>query len=178
MNPLPTKFSARRADRSTRIALRSIRATIAFDQLRPLQIQWGAMANIVGHYLSFEGRLARLPFFSRGVFLGVIAAALAMASIPLFAREGLGWWFGISVVIASLVLLFVGGFSLTTRRLHDMGLSGYHAIWVSAAQAAWAPLSYGPPEVMLAGLPLAAVGVWLLFWPGNRGPNRFGERPG
>ncbi|HWX13658.1 MAG TPA: DUF805 domain-containing protein [Methylocella sp.] len=136
------------------------------------------MANIVGHYLSFEGRLARLPFFSRGVFLGVIAAALAMASIPLFAREGLGWWFGISVVIASLVLLFVGGFSLTIRRLHDMGLSGYHAIWVSAAQAAWAPLSYGPPEVMLAGLPLAAVGVWLLFWPGNRGPNRFGERPG
>ena len=49
------------------------------------------MANIVGHYLSFEGRLARLPFFGRGVFLGVIAAALAMASIPLFAREGLGW---------------------------------------------------------------------------------------
>jgi hypothetical protein len=76
------------------------------------------------------------------------------------------------------VLLFVGGFSLTIRRLHDMGLSGYHAIWVSAAQAAWAPLSYGLPEVMLAGLPLAAVGVWLLFWPGNRGPNRFGEKAG
>ena len=75
MNPLPTKFSARRADRSTRIALRSIRATIAFDQLRPLQIQLtgelqgGAMANIVGHYLSFEGRLARLPFFGRGVYV-------------------------------------------------------------------------------------------------------------
>jgi len=62
--------------------------------------------------------------------------------------------------------------------LHDLGLSGYHAIWVSAAQTIWVPLSYGPPEVMLAGLPLAAVGLWLLFWPGNRGPNRFGEKPG
>jgi hypothetical protein len=30
---------------------------------------------------------------------------------------------------------------------------------------------------MLAALPLAAVGLWLLFWPGNREANRFGERP-
>jgi uncharacterized membrane protein YhaH (DUF805 family) len=68
--------------------------------------------------------------------------------------------------------------SLIIRRLHDLGLSGYHAIWVGAAETVWAPLSYGPPKVMLAGLPFAAVGVWLLFWPGNRGPNRFGEKPG
>jgi uncharacterized membrane protein YhaH (DUF805 family) len=135
------------------------------------------MANIVDRYLSFEGRLARLPFFGRGVFLGVIAAALGMASVPFFSREGLWWWLGIAIVAAALVLLFVGGVSLTIRRLHDLGLSGYHAIWVSAAQTIWAPLSYGPPEVMLAGLPLAAVGLWLLFWPGNRGPNRFGEKP-
>jgi uncharacterized membrane protein YhaH (DUF805 family) len=136
------------------------------------------MANIVDRYLSFEGRLARLPFFGRNIYLGAIGAALAMASIPFFSREGLWWWFGIPIVVASLVLLFVGGFSLTIRRLHDLGLSGYHAIWVSAAETVWAPLSYGPPEVMLAGLPLAAVGLWLLFWPGNRGLDRFGERPG
>ena len=136
-----------------------------------------AMANILDRYLSFAGQLARLPFFSRGVLLGVVAAALAMASIPFFSREGLWWWLGILVVAAALVLLFVGGVSLTMRRLHDLGLSGYHAIWVSAAQTMWVPLSYGPPEVMLAGLPLAAVGLWLLFWPGNRGPNRFGEKP-
>jgi hypothetical protein len=42
------------------------------------------MTNIVARYLSFEGRLARLPFFGRGVFLGVIAAAIGMASIPFF----------------------------------------------------------------------------------------------
>ena len=136
------------------------------------------MANIVGRYFSFEGRLARLPFFARGIYLGVIALPVAMVSIFFFSREGLWWWLGISVVVAALVLLAVGSFSLTVRRLHDMGLPGYHAIWVGAAQAAWVPLSYGPPEVILAGLPLAAVGLWLLFWPGNRGPNRFGEKPG
>jgi uncharacterized membrane protein YhaH (DUF805 family) len=89
----------------------------------------------------------------------------------------LWWWVGIPIVIASLALLAVGSVSLTVRRLHDLGLSGYHAIWVGAAQAAWAPLSYGPPQVILAGLPLAAIGVWLLFWPGNRTTNRFGEQP-
>ena len=136
------------------------------------------MPNVVDRYFSFQGRLARLPFFGRGVFLGVVAAALAMASIPFFSRDDLWWWFGIPIVAAALVLDAVGSVSLIVRRLHDLGLSGYHAIWVVAAQAAWAPLSFGPPEVMLAGLPLAAVGLWLLFWPGNRGPNRFGEKPG
>lgn len=92
------------------------------------------MANIVGRYFSFEGRLARLPFFGRGFYLGVVTAALAMVSIPFFSREGLWWWFGIPIVIASLVLLAVGSFSLIIRRLHDLGLSGYHAIWVGAAE--------------------------------------------
>jgi uncharacterized membrane protein YhaH (DUF805 family) len=91
--------------------------------------------------------------------------------------KGPWWWLGILIVAAALVLIAVGSLSLMIRRLHDLGLSGYHAIWVSVVQAIWAPLSYGPPEVMLAGLPLAAVGLWLLFWPGDRGPNQFGEKP-
>jgi uncharacterized membrane protein YhaH (DUF805 family) len=153
-------------------------ASFAMTGVAGEQSMGGIVANIVDRYLSFEGRLARLPFFGRGVFLGVVAAALGMASIPFFSREGLWWWLGIAIVAAALVLLFVGGVSLTIRRLHDLGLSGYHAIWVSAAQTIWIPLSYAPPEVMLAGLPLAAVGLWLLLWPGNRGPNRFDEKPG
>ena len=86
------------------------------------------MANIVGRYFSFEGRLARLPFFGRGFYQGVIAVALAMVSIPFFSREGLWWWLGIIIVVVALVLLAVGSVSMTVRRLHDMGLSGYHAI--------------------------------------------------
>jgi hypothetical protein len=50
----------------------------------------GAMANIVARYLSFEGRLARLPFFGRGVFLGVIAAAVGMATIPFSRAKACG----------------------------------------------------------------------------------------
>jgi uncharacterized membrane protein YhaH (DUF805 family) len=136
----------------------------------------GAMARIFQRYWSFEGRLARLPFFARNVFLGVLAAVLAMTSIPLFAQGGPWWWIGLFDVIAVLALVAVGAVSLTVRRLHDLGLSGYHAIWVSAAGAGWEVMSYGPPIIMLAGLPLAAIGAWLMFWPGDREDNRFGER--
>jgi uncharacterized membrane protein YhaH (DUF805 family) len=135
------------------------------------------MARVFERYWSFEGRLARLPFFARNVFLGVVAFALAMTSIPLFAQGGPWWWIGIFDLIVVLALIAVGAVSLMVRRLHDLGLSGYHAIWVGAAAAGWEVMSYGPPIIMLAGLPLAAVGVWLMFWPGNRTANRFGERP-
>jgi uncharacterized membrane protein YhaH (DUF805 family) len=135
------------------------------------------MTRIVEHYLSFQGRLARLPFFARNVCLGVAVAALGMVSIPLFSQGGAWWWFGIFDVIAALALLAVGAVSLMVRRLHDLGLSGYHAVWVGAAGAGWDALSHGPPIVMLAGLPLAAIGAWLTFWPGNRTANRFGEGP-
>jgi uncharacterized membrane protein YhaH (DUF805 family) len=134
------------------------------------------MARVIERYLSFEGRLARLQYFARSVFLGVVMVALGMTSIPLFAQGGPWWWIGIFDLIAVLALLVVGAVSLMVRRLHDLGLSGYHAIWVGAAGAGWEVLSYGPPIFVLAGLPLAAVGAWLLFWPGNRGTNRFGER--
>jgi uncharacterized membrane protein YhaH (DUF805 family) len=133
------------------------------------------MTNIVERYLSFEGRLARLPFFGRGIFLGVVAAAIGMASIPLFSRDGLWWWFGILVVAAALVLLFVGGVSLTIRRSGIVGLSrdlGYSRTGALGPPFLRAARSHAP------GLPLAAVGLWLLFWPGNRGPNRFGEKAG
>lgn len=137
----------------------------------------GAMARIFQRYWSFEGRLARLPFFARNVSLGIVGFALAMLNIPLLSQGGAWWWIGLFGVLAALVLIAVGGVSLVVRRLHDLGLSGYHAIWVGAAQVGWSALSRGPPVVMLAGLPLAAIAAWVTFWPGNRTANRFGERP-
>jgi uncharacterized membrane protein YhaH (DUF805 family) len=135
------------------------------------------VGRVLQRYLSFSGRLGRLLFFARSVFLGVAAAALAMVSIPFFSQGGLWWWVGILDVIGALALLILGIASLIVRRLHDLGLSGYHAIWVGAADAGWGVLSYGPPQIMLAGLPLAAISFWLAFWPGNAESNRFGERP-
>ncbi len=134
-----------------------------------------AIGNFIERYLSFEGRLARLPFISRNIFIGVLAGVLFMASIPFFVQGGLWWWVGLLDVFVALALQGVGVASLTVRRLHDLGFSGYHAIWVGVAQTGWGLLHYGPPKVVLAALPLLAIGAWVTFWPGNAAANRFGE---
>jgi uncharacterized membrane protein YhaH (DUF805 family) len=136
------------------------------------------MTSLVERYLSFRGRLARLPFFIRGLYLGIAAAVVFAASLPLFSNGArVWWWAGLIVAMVALALLGVGSVSLIVRRLHDVGLAGYHAIWVGAAEAGWLALSYAPPAVLLLGLSLAAIGLWLAFWPGNAGDNRFGVSP-
>ena len=135
------------------------------------------MATFLERYLSFHGRLARLPFFGRGIFIAILASAVSFVSIPFFSSGGIWWWVGILVVMASLALLGTGIASLFVRRLHDLNLSGYHAIWVGAADVGWSVLSYGTLRAMLLGLPLAAICAWIALWPGSAGANRFGERP-
>ena len=136
------------------------------------------MNRLLEHYFSFQGRLGRVPFFVRTLYLTIAAWIVTFAAIPLFSTDTrLGWWAGLAVVIAGLAMLIVGLVSIIVRRLHDLGLSGYHAIWVGMAEAGWGALSYGPPGVILLALPLLAIDLWLIFWPGNAGANRFGEAP-
>jgi uncharacterized membrane protein YhaH (DUF805 family) len=136
------------------------------------------MSELVERYLSFRGRLARLPFFVRELSLNITAAVISFASIPLFANGSrVLWWAGLLVLLASLALLAVGTISLIVRRLHDLNLSGYHAIWFAAVEVCWVAVTYGPPEAILLGLPLGAIYFWLALWPGTRGVNRFGEVP-
>jgi uncharacterized membrane protein YhaH (DUF805 family) len=137
------------------------------------------MSAIIERYFSFHGRLARLPFFIRSIYLSIASTVLMIASIPLFANGSrILWWAGLVVVIAAIAVPALGEISLTVRRLHDLGLSGYHAIWVAAADAAGTILSYDNSDLALyVSLPLLAIGLWLLFWPGQAGANRFGETP-
>jgi uncharacterized membrane protein YhaH (DUF805 family) len=136
------------------------------------------MTDLLERYLSFHGRVARLPFFIRALYLNIAAAVITFASIPLFMNGGrVLWWAGLVVLLASLLLLFAGTVSLIVRRLHDLNLSGYHVIWAGAAEACWVVLTYGPPKGILYGLPVGAISFWLTFWPGTKSANRFGAVP-
>jgi uncharacterized membrane protein YhaH (DUF805 family) len=136
------------------------------------------MTKFLDRYLSFNGRLARLPFFARSVSLGVIAGVLLFTSIPLFSNGGrFWWWMGLAIVLIVLAFFAGGVVSLLVRRLHDLGLSGFHAIWVGIAQVGGSILSYAPPKVILFTLPVFLINLWLAFWPGNKNTNRFGEAP-
>jgi uncharacterized membrane protein YhaH (DUF805 family) len=131
-----------------------------------------------GRFFSFNDRLARLPFFLRGIQVGIAAVVIFFASLPLFMYGGrVLWWAGIAVVAAAVAVLGISTVSLTVRRPHDLGLSGYHAIWVVAADAASEVLSRGSTKAVLFSLPLAAIGLWLMVWPGNKDADRFGAVP-
>ena len=102
----------------------------------------------------FSGRLGRLRLVTYGVlsafvvmFAAGISAAVLMPVNPFFA-----------VVIYAAVILVsaVYGFSLYIRRLHDLNQSGW-----------WSLLMFVP----LLNLGLM---IYLLFFPGTKGSNRFG----
>lgn len=144
-------------------------------RVRPAVDPISEMTAILDRYLSFNGRLARVPYFSRSVYLGIAASVLFVASIVLFSS-------GRSSVVDRFVMRHrVPRTACSWQRLSDRApparLSGYHAIWVAAAQVVLKASSYGPLKVLLFGLPLAAIGLWLVFWPGNAQTNRFGEAP-
>lgn len=133
------------------------------------------MSGFVERYFSFEGRLWRLAFFIRNLYLSIAMGVLIIASIPFFSHGHAAlWWFGIAYLAVAMAACAVSFVSLTVRRLHDLGLSGYHAIWVAATQILSTALSYGSDAAVLASLPFTLVGLWLLFWPGQKADNRYG----
>ena len=132
------------------------------------------MTTLLANYFSFHGRLARMSFFVRGVYLSVALLILIIASIPLFSNGGRAlWWAGLAELIISAAVVFVAMASLIVRRLHDLGLAGYHVIWVGAAQLSGTILSYQSDYMLLTGLPFLAISLWLIFYPGNEGANGY-----
>jgi len=131
--------------------------------------------TLLDRFFSFNGRLARLLYLIPSVYLGIAASVVFVASIALFSTgSSLLWWMGLLCVIVCMAILIIGTVSLIARRL---GWSGYHMIWMGTADVVLKAASYGSLKALLFGLPLAAIGLWLVFWPGNAYTNRFGEAP-
>lgn len=106
--------------------------------------------------LSFEGRFGRISYLNAGgvawggiALMGIIAAVM----IPL-----LGKLVFVPLVLAGL-LFFIWTFRVTALRLHDCNLSGW---WVL---------------LMLVPYVGSLVGLVLLFIPGSREDNNYGEKP-
>jgi uncharacterized membrane protein YhaH (DUF805 family) len=127
------------------------------------------MDELIEKYFSIHGRLARAPYFIRGVQLSIVLALISVPSLLLFTSgNDVLWWAGLAIVAVAAIILADGSVSLVVRRLHDLGLSGYHAIWVLPLLA----VPGGVREPPLA-IPLIVVSLALTFWPGETTPNRF-----
>ena len=116
---------------------------------------------------SSAGRLSRAPFMLAGATL-IIVGVLYEALLTPPAR----WVIGILVYP---FLLFCG-VSITAKRLHDRGRSGWWAAVVLAAVVAvWT--SQQNYLDFLFSLVLVWAAVELCAMPGEQGANRFGPNP-
>lgn len=105
-------------------------------------------------YLTADGRLNRKPYILRSLFLGVISFVVSFVIVLLAgtaSAEGVG--------IVLQLLFAVPGVMLVIRRLHDLGHSGW-----------WCLLGLIPLVNLI-------LGIYLLFFKGDTGPNRFGPDP-
>ena len=105
-------------------------------------------------YLTADGRLNRKPYILRSLFLGVISFVVSFVIVLL---AGTASTEGVRIVLQ--LLFAVPGVMLVIRRLHDLGHSGW-----------WCLLGLIPLVNLI-------LGIYLLFFKGNTGPNRFGSDP-
>jgi uncharacterized membrane protein YhaH (DUF805 family) len=119
-----------------------------------------ADASYEPRLLSFSGRLGRLRYWIYGVVLSVSLIPLILLALgaSLISHTAPGP-LSLLLVFAGEAAVLFGCVVLVRRRLNDLDKSG------------WLTL------LMLVPLVNAVFGIWILFWPGTAGANRFGPPP-
>lgn len=119
------------------------------------------MEGIKEKYFTTYGRLNRWPYFVRGSILAIIVFLIDLVIDPPAVFNG-GWVAvpSVSWILNCLKVLFIiPSFTLIIRRLHDLNYSGW-----------WALLVFVPCVNFI-------LGIYLTFFSGTVGENRFGADP-
>jgi uncharacterized membrane protein YhaH (DUF805 family) len=131
-------------------------------------------------FILLSGRLGRLAYFGYSIVFGIVLAIIA-AILILPARNSPN---GLTVVIVASVILFLialwGGIALSVKRLHDLDLSGWHYAWMALVPGVFNGIGSGAHIIALNAIGAVlslGIGLYLLFWPGTDGMNRYGYRP-
>ena len=134
-------------------------------------------------FLRFDNRLNRKRYIKRGLALGGIAVILIIIMSIIATLTG------VNPVIAGVLVPFVfliPNYCLMVRRLHDLNRPGWWCV-PSIIQAVLHPLLNNPDSAAMASMPSfgegvlslinLALAVYLLFFKGTDGPNRYGPDP-
>ena len=127
-----------------------------------------AITTVFKKYAEFSGRASRSEYWWWVLFTTIINISL-------------GWIPIIGILIT--LLLLIPTISLTTRRLHDINLSGW---WQAPIQGLGITVLFLPqsslPDLMSLILTLMILGCLCIFiyWTakdGDKGPNNYGDSP-
>ena len=121
-------------------------------------------------YFSPNGRAGRFSynlFFFVPLFLASMVLGFFLARNPESA---------LVVFVAFLLLTLWPMFVMTTKRLHDVGFSGWWllVIWGATLGLKLLLVRYG---LIYGYLVTVVVAVLFMSWPGTNGPNRYGPKP-
>lgn len=124
------------------------------------------MDYILKGFFSFKGRFARLPYFG--------FSAVEFTAVMLFAlywsdnvSQGLGLLFDTALVFFVCIFATWANLAITTKRLHDLGLSAVNLIWVFAPSVV--PFFFADGWTTLLCMVLSLViTAWLLFTPSKQ----------
>lgn len=126
-----------------------------------------------------KGRIARLPYLGYSILAFITACALMMAAVGISRPfDGVGAGLSLLVIVVAMLGLLWVNLALSVKRLHDMGYSGLHLIWIYLIQ-------YGTGSIgavdhtagVVASLVSIGLGLWMLCAPGDVEDNRFGPHP-
>jgi uncharacterized membrane protein YhaH (DUF805 family) len=120
-------------------------------------------------FFGFNGRLPRAEYIGLSLVAAIVLLILFFAIAGMLSSGRLDT--AITVYFAASA--WVGG-ALVAKRLHDMGYSGAHAIWIMPVQlaAGW----YGRQYMILWAVAVS-LGLYLVFTRGEGGNNAYGPEP-
>ena len=83
--------------------------------------------------------------------------------------------------LATLAYIY-GTVNLAAKRLHDLGMSGWHLAWIYAVSffgtmMGMTQSTFGSIVYLITLLVSAGIGFWLLLMPGQDHDNQFGLVP-
>lgn len=117
-------------------------------------------ATRIPRFFAWKGRLGRARYiaYSGGaMLLAMVLASVIMILLMILA--GSKYQVAVFLPLINLVAMLAGWSIVAVRRLNDMNRTG------------WLALLFAVPLVNLA------LGLWLLFGPGNRQANKYGAPP-
>jgi uncharacterized membrane protein YhaH (DUF805 family) len=128
----------------------------------------------------WNGRLGRLAYFGYSLLIVLVLAVIAAVLLLPTRNSPNGATVAFVVIGLFGVVAGYAGFCLCVKRLHDLDLPGWHYLWmvlVPSILNGAGNVAHSLPLSVIGGLVSLGVGLYLLFWPGTDGTNRFGYPP-
>lgn len=135
--------------------------------------------NFARLYVSFDGRLERIPYL--GALLALTLASVTVSTVGSHLFRTYPGAAALVVAMAMAAITFANVWAvlaLYAKRLHDMGHSAWHGTWILATPLAAMTTLVMAPMISFVLLAITAVvGLGLVFVPGTPGPNAYGPAP-